>query len=195
MNLHDYYSILGIRQGASYDEIRKAYRRKAMEYHPDRNHCENAQEMFIRVTEAYEYLISHPHGRNISEEEARRNYQAWVDYRRAEARKRAEEYAKKSYSAFRKSPIYKSTTVIDGTMVFMGLGLGLAVILMTIFGYSYRLRTATSPREEPSLSLAAVSLIIGIMYLVISVFYLSAWIAQEKKKKNNGAKDKNQKSV
>jgi len=197
MNLWDYYNILGVRQGATDDEIRKAYRRKAMEYHPDRNSSENAQEMFIKVTEAYEYLTSHPHGRNISEEELRRNYQAWVDYRRAEARKRAEEYAKKSYAAFKKSPIYKSTTVIDGTMVFMGMSLAIAVILMTVFGYSYRLRTATSPREEPSLSLAAVSLVIGILYLVISIIYLSAWIAQEKKKKNreNVAKDKNQKPV
>jgi uncharacterized protein YecT (DUF1311 family) len=187
--------ILGISQDASDDEIRKAYRRKAMEYHPDRNSNENAQEMFIKVTEAYEYLTSHLHGRNISEEELRKNYQAWVEYRQAEARKRAEEYAKKSYASFKKSPIYKSTTVIDGTMVFMGLGLAVAVILMTVFGYSYKLRTATSPREEPSLSMAVVSLVIGILYLVISFFYLSAWIAQEKKRKHNEnvAKDKNQK--
>jgi hypothetical protein len=197
MNLWDYYNILGVRQGASDDEIRRAYRRKAMEYHPDRNHDEKAQEMFIRVTEAYEYLTSHPHGRNITEEEVRRNYQAWVEYRRAEARKRAEEYAKTTYAAFRKSPIYKSTTVIDGTIVFMGMGLAVAVILMTVFGYSYRLRVATSPREEPSLSLAIVSLVIGILYLIISFFYLSAWIAQQKKKRNreNVTKDKNQKSV
>jgi uncharacterized protein YecT (DUF1311 family) len=197
MNLNDYYSILGIRQGASDDEIRKAYRRKAMEYHPDRNKSENAQEMFIRITEAYEYLTSHPHGRNISEEELRRNYQAWVEYRQAEARKRAEAYAKASYEAFKKSPIYKSTTVIDGTMVFMGLSLAVAVIVMTVFGYSYRLRTATSPREEPSLSLALVSMVIGILYLVISIFYLSAWIAQEKKKKSakHATEKKNQEPV
>lgn len=197
MNLWDYYQILGVRQGASDDEIRRAYRRKAMELHPDRNHSENAQEMFIRITEAYEYLTSHPHGRNISEEEVRKNYQAWVEYRQAEARKRAEEYAKSTYAAFRKSPLYRSTTVIDGTMVFLGLGLALAVILMTVFGYSYRLRVATSPREEPSLSLAIVSLITGILYLVISFFYLSAWISQNKqrKKRQNVTKDKNQKSV
>jgi curved DNA-binding protein CbpA len=71
MNLWDYYRILGIRQGASDDEIRKAYRKKALEYHPDRNHSPEAEEMFIRITEAYEYLTSHPHGRNISEEEVR----------------------------------------------------------------------------------------------------------------------------
>lgn len=185
MNLRDYYNILGVRQGASDDEIRKAYRRKAMEYHPDRNHAEGAPEIFIRITEAYEYLTSHPRGRSITREEAERNYKAWVDYRQAEARKRAEAYSRTTYSAFKKSPIYKSTTVIDGTMVFLGLALAFTVIVMTIFGYSYRMKTANTPREEPSMSLALVTLIIGLFYLVISILYLSAWMAQEKRKKQS----------
>jgi hypothetical protein len=191
MNLWDYYRLLGVRQGATDDEIRKAYRRKAMEYHPDRNHSDDAQELFIRITEAYEYLTSHPHGRNITEEELRRNYQAWVEYRQAE------EYAKKTYAEFKKTPLYQSTTVIDGTMVFLGLGLAVTVILMTFFGYTYRHRMATTPEEEPSISLALITLTIGILYLVISLFYLSAWIAQEKKKKKNKyvTENKDQESV
>lgn len=197
MNLWEYYSVLGIRQGASDDEIRKAYRRKAMEYHPDRNHSDGAQEVFIRITEAYEYLTSHPHGRNITQEEVRRNYQAWIEYRQAEARKRAEAYSRTTYQAFKKSPLYQSTTVIDGTMVFLGLGLAVAVILMTVFGYIYRHRMATGPQEEPSISLAAVTLTIGVLYLVISIFYLSAWLAQEKKRKERKdvTENKDQKSV
>lgn len=197
MNLWDYYRILGVRQGASDDEIRKAYRQKAMEFHPDRNHSEGASEMFIRLTEAYEYLTSHPHGRNITEEEVRKNYQAWVDYRREEARKRAEAYARTTYSDFKKSPIYQSTTTIDGTFVFLGLALAATVILMTIFGYCSRMKAAITPREEPSLSLALVTLTIGFFYMVISLLYLSAWIAQEKRKKQseNVRQKKNKESV
>lgn len=197
MNLWDYYRILGIRQGASNDEIRRAYRKKALEYHPDRNHSPEAEEMFIRVTEAYEYLTSHPHGRNISEEEVRRNYQAWVNYRQAAARKRAEAYARGTYTEFRKSPVYRSTTHIDGAMVFLGLLLGTAVMIMSVYGYKYRMQVAFNPREEPSLMLAALTFIMGFSYTVISLLYLSAWVAQQKKKKQlaDERKKENQESV
>ncbi|TNF38700.1 MAG: hypothetical protein EP313_07715 [Bacteroidetes bacterium] len=193
MNLWDYYRVLGLRQGASDDEIKKAYRRKAMEFHPDRNQSPDAQEIFIRITEAYEYLTTHPHGRNISEEEVRRNYQAWVDYRQAEARKRAEAYARATYAEFRKSQVYKSTTIIDGTMVFLGLGLAVMVIFMSVYGYQYRMKVAVTSRDEPSLSLAALTFIIGCSYLIISLLYLSAWVAQKRKKqKKNSTNVKNQ---
>lgn len=193
MNLWDYYRVLGLRQGASDDEIKKAYRRKAMEFHPDRNQSPDAQEIFIRITEAYEYLTTHPHGRNISEEEVKRNYQAWVDYRQAEARKRAEAYARATYADFRKSQVYKSTTIIDGTMVFLGLGLAVMVIFMSVYGYQYRMKVAVTSRDEPSLSLAALTFIIGCSYLIISLLYLSAWVAQKRKKqKKNSTNVKNQ---
>jgi len=197
MNLWDYYSILGIRQGASDDEIRRAYRKKALQYHPDRNQSPEAQEMFIRVNEAYEYLTSHPHGRNISEEEVRRNYQAWVNYRQAEARKRAEAYAKASYAEFRKSPVYRSTTHIDGMMVLLGIVLSGTVMILTIYGFRYRMSTATGPKEVPSFALAALTFTIGLTYAVISVLYLSAWLAQQKNKKklSGDRKKKDQESV
>ena len=187
MNLWDYYRVLGLRQGASDDEIKKAYRRKALEYHPDRNQSPDAQEIFIRITEAYEYLTTHPHGRNISEEEVKRNYQAWVDYRQAEARKRAEAYARATYAEFRKSQVYKSTTIIDGTMVFLGLGLAVMVIFMSVYGYQYRMKVAVTSRDEPSLSLAALTFIIGCSYLIISLLYLSAWVAQKRKKQKKNS--------
>lgn len=184
MNIWDYYRLLGVRQGASDSEIKRAYRIKAMEFHPDRNHSEGAHDKFVALTEAYQYLISHPFNRNITEEEYRKNYQAWVDYRRDEARRRAEEYAGSSYYVFKKSPLYKSTVEIDGVMVFMGLGLSAATILFTLYGYFDRLAHAATPREKPSVILFAVTLVVGFAYLFISLAYLSAWIEQQKRKKN-----------
>ena len=57
MAKRDYYEILGIAKNASEDEIKKAYRKLAMKYHPDRNpdHKE-AEEKFKEVKEAYEML-------------------------------------------------------------------------------------------------------------------------------------------
>lgn len=53
----DYYEVLGVAKDASADEIKKAYRKLAMKYHPDRNPGdEKAAEMFKEASEAYEVL-------------------------------------------------------------------------------------------------------------------------------------------
>lgn len=58
MAKRDYYEILGISRGASEDEMRSAYRKLAMQYHPDKNQGNNkeAEAKFKEVTEAYEIL-------------------------------------------------------------------------------------------------------------------------------------------
>jgi molecular chaperone DnaJ len=52
----DYYAILGLPRNATDEQLKKAYRKMAMEYHPDRNGSPGADEQFKEINEAYEVL-------------------------------------------------------------------------------------------------------------------------------------------
>ena len=57
MDYKDYYQILGVERKASAEDIKKAYRKLAMKYHPDRNPGDKAsEEKFKEINEAYQVL-------------------------------------------------------------------------------------------------------------------------------------------
>ena len=63
MAKRDYYDILGVAKGADADEIKKAYRKMAIKYHPDKNEGDKeAEEKFKEAAEAYE-VLSNPEKR------------------------------------------------------------------------------------------------------------------------------------
>ncbi|MEM2942922.1 MAG: DnaJ domain-containing protein, partial [Candidatus Bathyarchaeia archaeon] len=65
MSEKDYYEILGIQRNATKEEIKNAYRKLALQYHPDRNKSPDAEERFKEISEAYAVL---------SDDEKRRTY-------------------------------------------------------------------------------------------------------------------------
>lgn len=52
----DYYKVLGVEKSASAEELKKAYRKLALQYHPDRNKTKEAEEKFKEINQAYEVL-------------------------------------------------------------------------------------------------------------------------------------------
>jgi curved DNA-binding protein CbpA len=73
MSLKDYYHILGVNQDANAQDIKKAFRRLALLYHPDRNpgDVKEAEEKFKEINEAYEVL---------GDEQKKRQYDRLLDW-------------------------------------------------------------------------------------------------------------------
>jgi len=107
-NKRDYYEVLNVSKEASKDEIKRAYRKLALQYHPDRNKSPDAEATFKEVSEAYAVL---------SDDEKRRQYDqfghAGINGR---------------YSA---EDIFRGA---DFESIFRGAGFGFGDIFEAIFG-------------------------------------------------------------
>ena len=76
MDYKDYYKVLGVSKDASTDEIKKAYRKLAMKYHPDRNpNNKQAEEKFKEINEANEVLSDSK--KRAKYDQISNSYQAW----------------------------------------------------------------------------------------------------------------------
>lgn len=70
--MKDHYAALGLASSATLADIKKAFRQKAAQYHPDRNTDANAPALFRAVQEAYAVLCD-PHKRQAYDDNRRRN--------------------------------------------------------------------------------------------------------------------------
>jgi curved DNA-binding protein CbpA len=176
----NYYRILGLPCDATIDEIKKAYRKLAYLYHPDKNPSPEAKDKFVAVTEAYEFLISNHDRIRDSDLAFRQAMDDWRKYRQDRSRVRADKFAHASYNNFKKTNFYKSTRIFDGTMAFYSMVISVLVITFSIYGYIYRLHNPYMD-EKPSLVAFVLLLMMGFVFLVISLTYVKIWIKNSRK--------------
>lgn len=186
MTLSDYYQILGLPVNSSMEEIKKAYRHKARLYHPDLNNSPDAKEMFILVTEAYEFLIANFNRIAENDDAAyRKAMEEWRKYRQDRSRQKARIYAQASYVRFKKTRFYKTTRILDGTSIIFSLIISIMVIIYTVLGYIYRLKHPLPEFDQPSILGFIMLLLMGLTFFLISVIYLKAYLEGSKKCKKN----------
>lgn len=190
MTINDYYHVLGLSSSASVEEIRKAYRKKARQFHPDINHAADAKDLFILITEAYDFLISYHENINSNEVAYSQALEDWRKYRQKRSRENAGAYARAPYSAFRNTKFYKTTRIFDKTTIIYGFIISIMVIVYTIIGYFYRLNHPVPGLEKPSVFAFIMLLLLGIVFFIVSLAHFRNYIAESKKRKKKSSSTK-----
>jgi hypothetical protein len=160
------YRILNVPPGASSDEIKRAYRKLAKLYHPDRNSSEEAQKNFVLITEAYNQLV-----RGVSYSYSSTYRSPVYDLYRPETRReKAARYARMQYEefkrnneAFKNSLIYIPVKIFTYTIWLMG-----AFIAATFLVIPWLVITLVDERTGISmipLSLIGIAIMNGVYKL------------------------------
>jgi hypothetical protein len=117
-----YYDLLGIPETASENDVRKAYRRMAMQFHPDKNPSPHANERFIQLTEAYEIILGKRDllvEKSIEKSYEERMREARLRYYEHQKKEQLEnEYYYQSLFTGKKWRFIKSTSVV-GVLLFI----------------------------------------------------------------------------
>lgn len=123
------YKLLGLSEQATKHEIRKRYRELAMRYHPDRNPDPNAEQLFIKLTEAYDILLGRIEPREITrtrtsvkKEQSHEDRMRTARERFEEQRKRQQKEDERYFQFLTKSGKWKTiqvAAVLGSMIIFM----------------------------------------------------------------------------
>ena len=133
----EYLQILGLNEDASNEQIKKAWKKKALQFHPDKNPSDNAQMEFIKVCDAYQKLsdwtfekIDEPiqpeankfykkYNQNLTTEDVEKRRQKAREY--SKYKEMYEEYILSiSYNSLRKSFLYKFSNIVAVCSLIIG---------------------------------------------------------------------------
>ncbi len=139
-----YYDILCVPQNATEEEIRKAYRKQALLFHPDRNTSADATARFLMILQAYEvlsdknkrFLYDHKLGEYSTGVYDIPDYETWKA-QKAEERKVEEQQERERFErlqkAFREHPYYRFKKSSIYLQSFSGIFLGLLCLFLSFY--------------------------------------------------------------
>lgn len=147
---HDYYQILGITKEASPDEMKKAYKKMAIKFHPDKNHSSKAEEAFKKIATAYQTL---------SDPEKKKLFDKYGS---------EEEYREKVYQAHKQQ--YEEEEEIDPFDIFqMFMGGGIDQRTLERIRRQNRARAANAPVQNPRMM--RIMGLVQLLPLVLMLLY------------------------
>lgn len=136
----DYYQILGISKGANSSEIKKAYKRGLLKWHPDRNNSPEAKQTTMLIIEAWE-ILSNPEKKRLYDytlhtdttppTEYSEELQRW----QRQAQDTAKEVAKKPLKVILREVSYGIAVVTGCLVIFFGWNLMIGSVLLAFTGY------------------------------------------------------------
>lgn len=139
--MRELYKILKISENASKNEVKDAYRRLALEFHPDVCKLPDAGEIFIEINMAYQAIMQNLehkeklHLKNhVEKETAQDIINSWMAAERERIRKRAQQHANMRYAQFRKSKLYRSSFVFPKFLALFSLVFGMSIIFGSVYG-------------------------------------------------------------
>ncbi|MFM9986841.1 MAG: DnaJ domain-containing protein [Flavobacteriales bacterium] len=138
ISLSDCYTLLELPSGANEAQVRSAFRKLALQWHPDRNKDPDATEHFVRIHEAYDTLIHHltqgkKSGSNARTAEAQtESTESPLERARRNARMRYEDYLQSDQ--YQQDLTHESFNDFFGFVLSLIFAVGLPLVLLTLFG-------------------------------------------------------------
>lgn len=192
-----YYKILGVAHDASPAEIKRAFRKKAKNLHPDKNPSQKAHEEFLELNEALNFILELQKEKQTffqyksTNSEAISNEQAWEHMVREKVKKHVKEHAKKTFHEYIHSEEFKLYNAMEsfGThMVFtlafftvfilpvlLILNFGITGIIMSVFANVFMLLfTMSAVRNLHKLNIK--SFLESVSYLSTTIYVKSILI-------------------
>jgi hypothetical protein len=151
----DFYSLLDVSENASEEDIRKAYRRMAKQFHPDVNKSHDASARFVLINKAYEVLIDRQKRfvydqKNNATTDPFHHYARWAQEQQA---KQEAESKRRYYNFLRKKEqiraskmyypymitLYVCTIVLVGISLFILVACAFAIVWYHVFMFFFML--------------------------------------------------------